>query len=166
MGEGVPLVRDGQGGQELLLEIRREGQFQIFDLPGDRVRLPALLPVQKGDPRPVAGRIANGQDMPARSQSGNIPRVIAASRVDDAPEGAGEDDPVQPGDPQAFHHQLGPRIEGGLGQLHAPDVLLADRDLLFQRGLFAPGDDEFRLSRRSAADAACPPPCGNGRCGR
>ena len=47
--------------------------------------------------------------------------------------------------PRRFIINLAPASRAGLGELHAPDILLADRDLLVPGRSLAPGDDEFRL---------------------
>ncbi len=41
---------------------------------------------------------------------------------------------------------MAPAYRARFGELHAPDILLVDRDLLVQGGLFAPGDHELRLA--------------------
>ncbi len=56
MGKEVRLVRDGHGRHELLLKISLDGQFEVFNLPGDFLGLHPLLPVEEGDlaPSPAA----------------------------------------------------------------------------------------------------------------
>ena len=45
-------------------------------------------------------------------------------------EGAGQPDPVHPVGPQMIHQEPRPGQEGGLGQLHRPDIVLSYLHLL------------------------------------
>jgi len=154
MGEGIRHVGDKHGGHELLLELLGQGQFKVFDPPGHLFGLETLVAVQQGDPCPVARRIADGRDM-VEVAVGKHPENHRLRFVDIASEGARKDHPVQLRDPQSFHHQFRAGIEGAFGELDAPDILLADRDRPLQRGLFRPGDDEFRLHVGQAEPRRC-----------
>ena len=123
---------------------------------------PRLLPVDQGDPRPVAGGVPDRRTA-VKIAVGKHAEAHRRGLVDVAPEGAGQDHPVQLRDPQAFHHQFSPGVEGRFGELYAPDILLVDRDLLVQGGLFAPGDDELRLAVLQAEARRVEVHAGNGR---
>ena len=144
MGEGIRHVRDEHGGRELLLELLGQGQFKVFDPPGHLFGLDTFVAVQQGDPRPVAGRIADRRDV-VEVAVGKHPEDHRLRLVDIAPEGARQDHPLQFFDSQFFHHQFRAGIEGAFGELDAPDILLTDRYRPRQRGFVRPGDNELRF---------------------
>ena len=94
-------MRDEHGGHEFLLELFFKGQFEVFDLPCNRLGLQSLVAVQEGDPCPVVRRIPDGRDM-VEVAVGKHPENHRLRFVDIAPEGARKDHPVQFRDPKSF----------------------------------------------------------------
>jgi len=93
------------------------------------------------------------------SQSGKRPSRAAETLSMLATEGSGENDFVDLFYPEVLHHDLCTRVHGSLGKLNGPDVILGDDDVLTDRRLAGPGNDELRHAVLSAGNGGCSIPC-------
>jgi len=119
VGESIRGVRDGEGGNELLLEIRMAGRLYMLDPAGQPLRLGPLIPVEQRNPGTVAGGIPH-RDHPIQIAVRDHSEQHGVLGADEAAEGPRQHDPIDPLDPQLPHQQLDPRVEGGLGELNSP----------------------------------------------
>ena len=120
---------------EVLLEPRLHRRLDLLDPPHLALELPAKPPVEEGDARPGARRVARRRD-PRRLAVGDHAEDEGVLRVDLAPERAREGDPVHRVDPHPVHEEARARVERRLGELDLAHVVLGDRNL----GLAGPDD--------------------------
>ena len=63
VGEGVVHVGQVDGLHELPLKVFFQGQFHVRHVAGNPIRFNPLVPVQQGNPAPVPGGVAHGNDL-------------------------------------------------------------------------------------------------------
>jgi len=135
MSKGIGHVGKLDSLHELPLKALFKGQFHVFHVPGYPIRFQAFVPVQEGDPAPVAGGITYGDDI-IDCAVGKHADDKRQSTIDVGTKGAGDLYAVNAVDPQFFHHEFASGINGCSGQLDLPDIMLGNSDVFSNTGLF------------------------------
>ena len=129
--EGGGRVRDGVGGDEMLLEARLDGGLDLVDAGDERLDLAAGGDVEERDAGAGAGGVAGGGDA-GEVAVGDHAEDHGVARRDVRAEGAGEHDAVDGVGAELVHQQAGAGVEGGFRQLDGADVALGDEDVAVQ----------------------------------
>ena len=129
--EGGGRVRDGVGGDEMLLEARLDRGLDLVDAGDERLDLAAGGDVEERDARAGAGGVAGGGDA-GEVAVGDHAEDHRVLRRDVRAEGAGEHDAVDGVGAELVHQQPRAGVEGGLRQLDGAHVALGDEDVAVQ----------------------------------
>ena len=131
MREGGGRVRDGVGGDEMLLEAGLDRGLDLVDAGDERLDLAAGGDVEQRDAGAGAGGVAGGGD-PGEVAVGDHAEDHRVSGRDVGAEGSGEHDAVDGVGAELVHQQAGAGVEGGFAELDGADVALGDEDVAVQ----------------------------------
>ena len=121
------LVGEGHRLDEVLLEARLDRGLDLLDLADDRLDLAPGRAREEGDERAGPGRVAGRAGM-GEVAVGHEAEDHRVQQVDLAAERPGEPDLVDLLDAEVVHEQADAGVQGGLGELDRPHVVLGHDD--------------------------------------